>query len=281
MRLVIQALTLSALVLATQVASLPKAHAQKASATKDSIVWGVNNAPPFHITDGYYANQGVCDVMIDAFQRALPDVEQRIEYYPQGRIAAQIRQGENLCFPCMIRNVSPAEIVTYSDRVLEYPAHGIITRPELAKEFTKQFGNPVDLVELLKQRNYRFAQPMGRRYGDLQPYIERFLLNTEHFSEVSGKDANANILAMVNARRVDFVIDYPMLLNYHNQVLPIDLVFIPILQNQATHVEGAVGCPPTAWGKRAIELINQAIPQVRQDDAFQAAKDRWLLLQNP
>lgn len=281
MRLVIQALTLTVLLLTMQVVSTVAAQAQEPSASQDSIIWGVNSAPPFHIIDGYYAKQGVCDVMVDAFMRALPDVEQSIEYYPQGRIAAQIRQGGNLCFPCMIRNISPADTVVYSDLVLEYPAHGIITRPELAKEFTERFGNPVDLVELLKQRNYRFAQPMGRRYGNLQPYIDRFLLDSEHFSEVSGKDANANMLAMVNAKRVDFVIDYPMLLNYHNQVLPIDLVFVPIAQNQASKVEGAVGCPATPWGRRAIELINQAIPQVRQDPDFQAAKDRWLLLQNP
>lgn len=281
MRRVIQALLLSALLLTVQAGNAPLAHAQTSSATKDSIVWGVNSAPPFHILDGYYAEQGICDAMIKAFQRALPEVEQKIEYYPQGRIAAQIRQGENLCFPCMIRNISPADTVIYSNTVHEYPAHGIITRPELAQELTERFGNPIDLVELLKTRNYRFAQPIGRRYGNLQPYIERFLLNTEHYSEISGRDANANMLAMVNAKRVDFVIDYPMLLNYHNQVLPIDLTFIPILQNQESNVEGAVGCPPTPWGRRAIELINQAIPEVQQDIEFRAIKDRWLLLQNP
>ena len=284
MRRLLKALTCSAFLFSLQAVFPPiaSAHAlENQTQTKDSIIWGVNSAPPFHILDGYFANQGVCDQMIAAFERALPNVEQQIEYYPQARIAAQIRQGGNLCFPCMIRNISPAEIVTYSDRVFSYPPHGIITRPELAKEFTERFGNPVDLVEMLKQRSYRFAQPMGRRYGNLQPYIERFLLNSEQYSEVSGKDANANMLAMVNAKRVDFVIDYPILLNYHNQVLPIDLVFVPILQNQGIAVEGAVGCPATPWGKRAIELINEAIPAVQQDPQFQAAKDRWLLPQNP
>lgn len=274
-------LALNLLLLALSCASSAFAQTQKTSSSTDTIIWGVNSAPPFHILDGYYTGQGVCDVMIEAFKTALPEVKQSVEIYPQARIAAQIRQGENLCFPCMIRNVNTAETILYSDRVLSYPAHGIITRPELAEQLTAKFGNPVDLVELLKQRTYRFAQPIGRRYGSLQTYIDRFLLNSEHYSEVSGKDANANMLAMVNAERVDFVIDYPMLLNYHNQILPIKLVFLPILQNQNSTVEGAVGCPPTPWGQRAIELINQAIPQVQQNPAFEAAKDRWLLPQNP
>lgn len=281
MRVVQQALTLSFVVLSSVLSTVASAQQSQQQASAHTIVWGVNSAPPFHIVDGYYAHQGICDSMIEAFKRALPNTEQRIEFLPQGRIAAQMRQGENLCFPCMIRNISPADTVTYSDVVLNYPAHGIITRPEVAEELIERFGRPVDLVEMLKQREYRFAQPLGRRYGDLQPFIERFLYNTEHFSEVSGKDANANMLAMVNAKRVDFVIDYPMLLNYHNQVLPIDLVFVPILQNQANQVAGAVGCPATAWGKRSIELINSAIPQVQQDPEFQAAKDRWLLPKNP
>lgn len=281
MRRVIQALLLIALFLSVPVGSFAFAQAASESKQTDTIIWGVNSAPPFHIVDGYYAEQGICDAMINAFKRALPDVEQRIEYYPQGRIAAQIRQREDLCFPCMIRNYRPADTIIYSDTVHEYPAHGIITRPELAEEFIEQFGNPVDFVELLKTRKYRFAQPIGRRYGQLESYIERFLRKTEHYSEISGKDANANMLAMVNAERVDFVIDYPMLLNYHNQVLPIDLVFLPLVQSQNLTVEGAVGCPPTAWGKRAIDLINQAIPAVQEDLEFRAIKDRWLLLQNP
>lgn len=281
MRRVIQALLLSALFLSVPMGSFAFAQAASESKQKDTIIWGVNSAPPFHIIDGYYAEQGICDAMIHAFKRALPDVEQRIEYYPQGRIAAQIRQREDLCFPCMIRNYRSADTIIYSDTVHEYPAHGIITRPELAEEFIEQFGNPVDFVELLKTRKYRFAQPIGRRYGHLESFIERFLRKTEHYSEISGKDANANMLAMVNAERVDFVIDYPMLLKYHNQVLPIDLVFLPLVQSQNLTVEGAVGCPPTAWGKRAIDLINQAIPAVQEDLEFRAIKDRWLLLQNP
>jgi uncharacterized protein (TIGR02285 family) len=257
------------------------ARSQQAPSSSEPIIWGVNNAPPFHILDGYFSRKGVCDLMLDAFQKALPDVEQIIKVYPQTRIAAQIKQGEDLCFPCMIRHISPANTVIYSERVLSYPPHGIITRPELAEKLLAQFGNPIDLVEMLKQRDYRFAQPRGRGYGNLQPYIDRFLIDTEQYSEVSGKDANANMLAMVNAKRIDFVIDYPMLLNYHSQILPINLVFLPILQNQGTAVEGAVGCPATPWGQRAIDLINHAIPQVQQDPEFQSAKDRWILPRNP
>lgn len=245
------------------------------------IFWGVNNAPPFHIAEGYFSNQGVCDVMIEAFERALPTTKQTIRRYPQGRIAALMRQGEDLCFPCVIRQERDTEVVYYSETVLAYPAHGIITRPELAQVFTEKYGNPVDFVELLKTGKYRFGQPLGRRYGTLQPYIERFLYNTSRFSEISGSDANANMLAMVNAKRLDFVIDYPMLLNYHSEILPIELVFLPIKQNYGEIVEGAVGCPATPWGKKAIEHINSAIPAVIQDAEFRVAKDRWLLPQNP
>ncbi|MGQ4275553.1 hypothetical protein ACQ5ES_00655 [Pseudidiomarina sp. E22-M8] len=245
------------------------------------IVWGVNNGPPFHIADGYFANQGVCDVMVEAFRRALPTTEQSISRYPQSRIAALIRQGEDLCFPCMIRRERDTDVVYYSNTVFSYPAHGIITRPELAKSFIEKFGNPVDFVELLKTGNYRFGQPLGRRYGTLQPYIERFLHNTSRFSEISGTDANANMLAMVNAKRLDFVIDYPMVMNYHSEILPIKLAFLPIKQNHSDNVEGAVGCPATPWGKKAIEHINTAIPAVIKDPALRAAKDRWLMPQNP
>ncbi|CAB0150355.1 hypothetical protein PSI9734_00908 [Pseudidiomarina piscicola] len=250
-------------------------------ANEDEIVWGVNHAPPFHIADGYLADQGVCDLMIDAFARALPETSQSVLRYPQSRIAALIRQGKNLCFPCLIKRAQDTDFVYFSNATLEYPAHGIITRPELAKEFERRFGNPVDLVELLKTGDYRFGQPLGRAYGSLQPYIDRFLHNTSRFSEISGRNANANMLAMVNAERLDFAIDYPILLNYHNDILPIDLVFMPIKQNYEQPVEGAVGCAATPWGRKAIDKINSAIPQVIEDLKFRTAKDRWLMPRNP
>lgn len=245
------------------------------------IVWGINNSPPFHIVDGYFAEQGVCDAMIAAFQRALPDTQQQIVDYPQARIGALVSQGQNICYPCLIRHGVETNLIEYSATVFEYPPHGIITRKELADEWRQRFGDPVDLVELLKAGEYRFGQPVTRLYGNLQPYIERFLHKTSRYSEISGNSAHANVLAMISAGRLDFTIDYPMLLNYHNQVLPIDLVFLPLQQNQGESVQGAVGCPTTAWGKRAIDLVNKAIPAVTRDERFNATKDRWLLPQNP
>ncbi|KFZ28848.1 hypothetical protein IDAT_06505 [Pseudidiomarina atlantica] len=258
--------------------SSPLAHAQEEQA---DIVWGINNSPPFHIVDGYFAKQGVCDAMIAAFQRALPEAKHEIVNYPQARIGALLSQGQNVCYPCLIRHGVETDLIEYSATVFEYPPHGIITRKELAEEWRTKFGDPVDLVELLKTRKYRFGQPVTRLYGNLQPYIERFLHKTSRYSEISGRDAHANLLAMISAGRLDFTIDYPMLLNYHNQVLPIDLVFLPIQQNQGETVEGAVGCPTTTWGKRAIDMINSAIPAVVADEQFNTTKDRWLLPQIP
>ncbi|RUO72449.1 hypothetical protein CWI80_07780 [Pseudidiomarina sediminum] len=246
-----------------------------------TIQWGVNNAPPFHILEGYLHEEGLCDVMLQAFNEALPKTPQKHVRYPQGRIAALMQQGEDLCFPCMIRNGDTPIPVIYSDTIFKYPAHGIITRPDVAEDIAANFGNPVDLVEMLKLGNYRYGQPLGRRYGELQPYLERFLHNTPHYTEITGPSANANMLAMVNAERLDFVIDYPMVMNYHREILPIDLVFLPIKQNHQNYVEGAVGCPQTDWGQHVIDRLNDVIPAIQNNQTFQQAKDRWLSIQNP
>lgn len=256
-------------------------YSNNAATQNKSIQWGVNNAPPFHILEGYLQNEGLCDVMLQAFEQALPDVQHKLERYPQGRISALMQQGENLCFPCMIRDGDTKIPVIYSDVIFDYPPHGIITRPDLANDIVANFGNPVDLVEMLKLGNYRYGQPLGRRYGELQRYLKRFLYNTPRYTEITGPSANANMLAMVNAERLDYVIDYPMIMTYHAEVLPIALTFLPIKQNVTQTVKGAVGCPRTEWGEQMIERLNEVIPAIQQNEAFKQAKDRWLSIQNP
>lgn len=244
---------------------------------KDYIVWSANVAPPFHIIDGELAHQGVCDVLVDSFKRALPNTQHQVEYLPQARIGVLWENEQNLCFPCMIhRPANDQQLIMYSEPTHDYPSHGIITRPDLATSLAKKYGNPVDLERMLAERKYRFVQPIGRMYGQLQSLLEQYLLDTPLHVDLNSDNANTAMLSMILRERIDFTIDYPMIKAYYEQTEGGNLAFLPIAQLAGERIKGAVACTRNDWGATAIQQINSAIPQLQQDPAFQQTLKQWL-----
>lgn len=252
----------------------------------DDIIWGINVSPPFHIWHGEYEKAGFCDTLVDTFERELPALSQSKRKLPSRRITMLMRKNQHLCFPCLIKGSDYNKDFIFSDATHVYPPHGVITTASNAQRFIKTFGEPLSFTALA-QSDYRFAQPIERRYGELQPIIEDYLIPSEHFQEVSGEGAHMNLMAMVAAGRIDYTLDYKMLMTYfqrtEDQTNPDfeRLVFIPIKENRDAVIIGAVGCSNNQWGQHAISNMNRVIEQVRSDSDFRQSLDLWLGADRP
>jgi len=94
-------------------------------------------------------------------------------------------------------------------------------------------------------------------------------------------------MAMVAAGRIDYTLDYKMLMTYfqrtEDQTNPDfePLVFIPIKENKDAVIIGAVGCSNNQWGQHAISNMNRVIEQVRSDSDFRQSLDLWLGADRP
>lgn len=245
------------------------------------LVFGVNASPPFHIVKGEEANNGFCDVLVKTIQAKLPDTRQVIRKMPHGRIQTIMKREGSMCFPCMINRTTYNPNYYFSKTTHLYAPHGIITRSSLASEITQKYGNPVSLEQLLAESELRFAQPIGRRYGDIQHLLDKYLIDTKHHKQVSGEFALYNLLAMILVNRVDYTIDYEMMIqsyqrNAQSQESSEILTFIPIKEYSGKVVRGAIGCSNNEWGKNAIKLIDQVVPQIRADSEFQQSLNYWL-----
>jgi len=249
-------------------------HSSKAEPHK--IVWAANIAPPFHIVSGPYANQGLCDALVDAFTEAMPDTNQTVDYLPQMRIGMLWEREKNICFPCMIHRADEQELIAFSKPTHNYPTHGIITRPELVPELTKKYGNPLDLELMLQDQTYRFGQPVGRLYGKLQPLLEKYLLGTSQHTDISGDTANTSMMSMILSKRLDFTIDYPMVKRFYEETEGRSLAFIPVTQLVGDIIIGAVACTKNAWGDETVRRINEVIPEVQNNANFIQAQELWL-----
>jgi len=245
----------------------------------NEIIWAVNVYPPFFIVDGENAGQGFCDVLVNKMQQHLTDVSHTIRRLPPRRITLLMKREKNLCFPCLIKRASYNAEFNYTDTTHLYPPHGIIAHADAAQLITQRYGNPASFAALVGDQQLRFAHPIERRYGKLQPLLEEYLIGQENYRIVTGDNAHINLMTMLLNRRVDYTIDYRMIKRYYEETHPhIDeqLVFIPIQEHQGNIIEGAIGCSNNAWGKKAAQKLNGAIDSLRADSTFQQTLDKWL-----
>ncbi|MDV6315218.1 TIGR02285 family protein [Idiomarina sp. HP20-50] len=258
--------------------SLALVFCQSSIASEEDIIWGTSSSPPFHVFSGVYEGQGFCDALVTGFQRQLPELSHRVRKLPSRRITMIMKKNKNLCFPCLIKRTSYNSEFNYTDTTHLYPPHGIITTADNAKKIIQKYGHPVRFSELVKDADLRFAQPTERRYGRLQPLLEEHLIDSENFSFISGQNAHVNLLTMLVNDRIDYTVDYKMVMVYYNETKDKNsgLVFLPIKEYDGVVIEGAVGCTDNEWGRNAVDQLNKVIQQLQADPDFQRSLDKWL-----
>lgn len=156
-----------------------------------------------------------------------------------------------------------------------YQPHGIIARPDVARQLRETYGEPVPLKELLASNDFRLGHPAGRQYGTLQPILDAYEGDNSYRVIRTGEHATTAILEMILAERVHYTIDYHSLLRYYQKSYQGELEFIEILENQGQMVLGAIGCTNNDWGRGVIADINANMSTIRQDSRFRQSLDLW------
>lgn len=262
----------------TQGFLISQVNAQSAAESKppiDEIIWAINPAPPFHIFQDPYAQNGVCDVLVDVVQDKLTAVKHSQQIMPHARISNLLEQNKNMCFPCMIYKPLDETKAVYTRPTHFYRPHGIITNQRIGAELKERFGEPLSLEAVFNSGDYRFGQPSGRQYGDLQAMVRAYTDKAPRHVQISGDSNNVSLLSMIYSERLDFTIDYRMMKRYFEMTQNESLMFIEIAENQNQSVLGSIGCTSNAWGRAAVAEINRVIDDVRADPEFRDALKLW------
>jgi len=249
-------------------AALNGRHAVAAVDENQVLTWAISNAPPFHVLSGPLQNNGMCDALTDAVERALPELHYRTVIMPQTRIGVEFERSANLCFPCMIFNSNGHPRAHLTEPTHWYPPHGVITTHQMAEKLTAEFGNPIRLSELLAKNEYLLGYPDGRKFGELQPILESFAGSDSYRVLRTGDNASLAILDMIRVNRIQYTIDYPILIEYDRMMSGSEMAFIPIEEVSGTQILGAIGCTKNEWGSEMVNTLNAALSKVHQDTAF-------------
>lgn len=243
---------------------------------QSNLHWALNTAPPFHIVEGPYRNQGFCDGLMQAVEKTLPDRHYSQALMPQTRIGVLFERDFNQCFPCMVhRPNSDDQRVYMSEPTHTYQPHGIITRPDIAEQLTAQFGDPLVLQQLLESNEYRLGHPAGRQYGTLQSLLDLHEGDNSYRVVRTGEHATVAILDMIHAGRVDYTIDYKPLVTFYERTEQRPLAFIEIAETEGQLVHGAIGCTNNVWGRSVIQDINQHMDTIRRHPDFVHGLSLW------
>lgn len=242
--------------------------------SKPLLQWAINTSPPFHVVGGPYHQQGLCDQLLSSIKKQLPLLDHQILVMPQTRIHQALNQDQPLCFPCMIHRPQPTKTAVFSHPSHWYRPQGVITRDALAHHFRHQFGSPLVLAELLQAKTFKLGLASGRRYGDLEPLLEPY---RQKELVRSGDDSSVALLKMIQSGRIDFTLDYDIILTYLKKTDPEQakgLVYVPITE-LPTAIAGAIGCSNSEWGLQQIKRINAVLPQVQADTEFRQSLELW------
>lgn len=234
------------------------------------IDWLLPNSPPFYIS-GDSDEQGICEALVNKLQTALPQMKHNLLIMPQTRINKMMSDGEKVCFPCMIYRQKSNALATFSQPVIIYPAFSIVASLKKAREIRKKYGSPVDLPRLLADEDLLLGREGARKYGKtLQVLLEKSHAYQNSVLSFASTESTTTLIRMLQKNRADYIIEYPVNINYQKSLGNTDLETIEIQQLKGEFIYGAVGCSTSAkddFAIKAVSAINKALKDSVLEDA--------------
>jgi len=250
------------------------------SAEKLKIDWLLPNSPPFYLSDNS-DELGLCEALVKKLRAALPKVEHNLLIIPQARINKMMRDGEKVCFPCMIYRKQGNALATFSQPTIIYPPFTIAANIETAHKIKAKYGSPLDIKLLLDDPNWLLGREGARRYGDtLQPILEQSPAYQKSVLTFTSTESTTALIKMLQKDRIDYIIEYPVNINYQKSIGYTDLEMLGIKQLKNNFIYGAVGCATAAkdnFAIKAISAINIALNKsVLVDKEYRKYIRRWM-----
>ncbi|MBH0058162.1 ABC transporter substrate-binding protein [Pseudoalteromonas sp. SWXJZ94C] len=245
------------------------------------IIWLQSHTAPFHIAKSERSPQGgLCDNLTEQLINNIPGVKHTRLAVPQARIHKYLAEGKNICLPCTLYKNHSNQMFKYSNPTAVYPPFSVITTKALKPILTKKYGNPIHLISLLTDQNYIYGQAATRRFSpNINTIINNRVLHIN--APLNLKDQSQALTTQLNYGFLDYVIDYPFMINYFKQQNKFNnLVSIPIEENYNTVIQGAVSCAvnaPNNFAEQAINKINFALKnKILQSYEYQHTQYDWL-----
>lgn len=228
------------------------------------IHWHIINTPPLHITD----DSGYSDVMVKYFSERMTDWDHIASVASIKRINAESASTKlEMCVTHLRKTSSREKTMYFSKPILLSPNHWLHFRKDSQLKHMVT-DNQISLEEVLAETNTRYVVRQGRSYGGaidalLQKYQDKHLKVTD--------PAPVNLIKLLCSNRIDFFIEYPMIVHWLALQSPDENCFVSVkLKEKLLDNHAYIACTKTDNGMQAITEINEIIESTKASPEFKA-----------
>jgi uncharacterized protein (TIGR02285 family) len=242
----------------------------------NKITWMRLDFPPSFVVSGPEQNLGYSDVAMQIAIRELTDYSHESVFVNPPKAIQNFREQQTYCGSGLNRNQEREAFMVFSEPfVKRIPNELVIRKEELArfKPFLAANGQ-IDFLRLINDESLRMGYHVERSYG---ASIDKIIneKKREHLIHRPASDLTAGFLKMLEARRIDYIIESPDSLRYFQKREDHKDMFLslPIKDNDAL-LPVYLACSKNDFGKQVIARVNTVVS--RQKKAFEAGYLYWL-----
>jgi uncharacterized protein (TIGR02285 family) len=247
------------------------------------ITWNLVDWPPFYLLKDGQAPASVDELgegAIDGFLRLvlqrLPQYQHRFVVLNGPRAEVERKAGLGLCSASSMRTPERLQ-ERYFTPAMPTVQLQLVTQRKRAAELSGSRGSrgSVSLRELLSRGDVQGVVLAKRHYG---PELEPLLKDAPQVRTIVAPKA-ANLLAMLEVGRMDFTLEYPMVVAHHQAMQrpgrAAPLQSLPIEEAGEPPV-GYFSCNRNAWGRAVIADLDKALREVAALPGVAHLYERWL-----
>ncbi|MBB5206129.1 uncharacterized protein (TIGR02285 family) [Inhella inkyongensis] len=221
------------------------------------IRWAIVDGPPYH-NDGPKGvarsvdelGDGLTDRLIAGIAAQLPQWRHVLVPTGRSRMWREIQAGRPLCY---------ADAFKTPER-LRWAYFTLATAPVpqmlAAREGLLPAGE-VSLQALLKQTDLTAVFERDRSYG---PVLDPMIRSAGSQVRIGSLPSTPQLLRMLEAGRMDYLVEYPLALHYLAQRLqPAPRISYHALAEERQPLPSYIACTRSPWGRKAIEALDQAM----------------------
>ncbi|MDN3546175.1 TIGR02285 family protein [Kinneretia asaccharophila] len=259
-----------------------RAQAQLSTALPERVItWNLVDWPPFYLlSDGQppasmeALGEGVIDGFLRRVLQRLPQYEHRFVMLTGARAELERKAGLGLCSASSMRTPERLQDRYFTPAMPTVQQHLVMQRSRVAALDLPTAG--VSLRTLFRQAPELQGLILSKRhYG---PELEPLLRQAPNVRAIAAPKAG-NLLNMLEAGRMDFSLEYPMVLAHHlAQQRPgreAPLVSLPIVEAGEPPV-GYFSCNRNAWGRAVMADLDKALREVAAQPEVARLYERWL-----
>jgi uncharacterized protein (TIGR02285 family) len=258
--------------------------AVRAAEPLPTMQWLVRDLPPHfsYLRPGQVPQtlddigHGELDGFLRILARRLPQCRHVLVEMPFTRFEMQVRQGQTLCSVLHVRTPERLDWLYFSHLyppLFSRQLHVIVHKDRLAQFETAGAGQALQLSALLQRQDLVGLLPRDRAFG---PRIDALLKQAGAAApHAVVPNRNMHLLHMLRARRMDYTLEYPSVVDEFLRVNGgDDLVKLPLAEGRSTQL-ATVACSRTPEGRRHIEAIDAAVRRLAQEKDREAWLRSW------